>query len=357
MNQNKSSLSIGLLDNCYHSLKRGYELWNIVKERNDRNEINPDDGWLLKESIIWVHHGIELAFKKMLAQVNECFIFEKLDDEKFWRALGKYKKDNKDYIAIEGTNNISIIHLFNEDVDSKSISFTQALTRAVLMLDIEELSDKPKKTDFRKSIDRLTNYRNRLIHFSLDLNIDEVTVLLGELLEPLLTLLKTHIKDSNFTDNYLPKIRDTAKGVQELAKTKTEKNQERIINIMKAFKGKEVPGHIFNQEDDRFRLPTFSKVQKTQNIAVDIIGHISGDEKWLVQIKIGTLFFMGDLPYFKTEKYGKCIKKWLVFLTPVDSSKIERLKEAGLLVSSLKEIEELEKELNINGKTKEDPNQ
>jgi len=47
----------------------------------------------------------------------------------------------------------------------------------------------------------------------------------------------------------------------------------------------------------------------------------------------------------------------LVFLTPVDSSKIERLKESGLLVSSLKGIEELEKELNINGKTKEDPNQ
>lgn len=90
----------------------------------------------------------------------------------------------------------------------------------------------------------------------MDLNIDEVTVLLGEFLEPLLTLLKSHIKDINFRDNYLPKIRDTAKGVQELAKTKTEKNQERIINIMNAFKGKEVPGHIFNQKDDRFRLPT-----------------------------------------------------------------------------------------------------
>lgn len=225
------------------------------------------------------------------------------------------------------------------------------------MLDIEELYDQPNKTDFRKSIDRLTNYRNRLIHFSLNFNIDEVTVLLGELLEPLLKLLKTHIKDSNFIDNYLPKIRDTAKGVQELAKTKTEKNQERIINIMNAFKGKEVPGHVFYQEDDPFSLPTFSNFNKSKDIGVDIIGHISGDERWLVQIKIGTLFFMGDLPYVKPEKYGKCITKWLVFLTPVDQSKIERLKESGLLVSSLKEIEELEKELNINGKTKEDPNQ
>jgi hypothetical protein len=57
----------------------------------------------------------------------------------------------------------------------------------------------------------------------LDLNIDEVTVLLGELLEPLLTLLKTHLQDINFRYNYLPKIREPAKGVQELAKTKTEK--------------------------------------------------------------------------------------------------------------------------------------
>jgi hypothetical protein len=114
-----------------------------TKETTETKET--DDGWLLKESIIWVHHGIELALKKMLAQVNECFIFEKLDDEKFWRALGKYKKHNKDYIDIEATNNISIIHLFNEDVDSKSISFTQALTRAVLMLDIEELYDNQTK--------------------------------------------------------------------------------------------------------------------------------------------------------------------------------------------------------------------
>ena len=59
------------------------------------------------------------------------------------------------------------------------------------MLDIEELYAQPKKTDFRKNIDRLTNYRNRLIHFFFDLNIDEVTVLFGELLEPLLKLLKT----------------------------------------------------------------------------------------------------------------------------------------------------------------------
>jgi hypothetical protein len=99
-----------------------------------------------------------ISLKKMLAQVNECFIFEKLDDKIFGRALGKYKKDNNDYIDVEGMNNISIIDFFNEDVDSKSISFTQALTRAVLMLDIEELSDKPNKTDFRKSINRLTNY-------------------------------------------------------------------------------------------------------------------------------------------------------------------------------------------------------
>jgi len=129
-------------------------------------------GWLASQGVYYLGSSwYRISFKKMLAQVNECFIFEKLDDEKFGRALGKYKKDNKDYIDVAGTNNISIIHLFNEDVDSKSISFTQALTRAVLMLDIEELYDQPKKTDFRKSIDRLTNYRNRLIHFSLDLNI------------------------------------------------------------------------------------------------------------------------------------------------------------------------------------------
>jgi hypothetical protein len=57
----------------------------------------------------------------------------------------------------------------------------------------------------------------------LDLNIDEVTVLLGELLEPLLTLLKTHIKIVILEIITFQKLGIPAKGVQELAKTKTEK--------------------------------------------------------------------------------------------------------------------------------------
>jgi hypothetical protein len=57
----------------------------------------------------------------------------------------------------------------------------------------------------------------------LDLNIDEVTVLLGELLEPLLTLLKTHIKDINFRDNYLPKLGIQQKVFKNLPKRKLKK--------------------------------------------------------------------------------------------------------------------------------------
>ena len=49
--------------------------------------------WLAFKRVYYLGSSwYRISFKKMLAQVNECFIFEKLDDEKFWRALGKYKK-------------------------------------------------------------------------------------------------------------------------------------------------------------------------------------------------------------------------------------------------------------------------
>ena len=68
-----------------------------------------------------------------------------------------------------------------------------------------------------------------------------------------------------------------------------------------------------------------SSVNRAQQAYYAEYGQFSDNITQLARrIKIETLFFMGDLPYFKTEKYGsKCITKWLVFLTPVDSSKIE----------------------------------
>ena len=59
---------IDLLDNCCHSLKRGYQLFNEWKTKQN-------DKWLLKEAIIWVQHGIELAIKQLLVQTNEFLNF------------------------------------------------------------------------------------------------------------------------------------------------------------------------------------------------------------------------------------------------------------------------------------------
>jgi hypothetical protein len=57
-NTNKNSnsehnLRLSLEQNCYHSLKKGYTLHNEAEKNKD--------GWLLKESTIWIHHGIELG--------------------------------------------------------------------------------------------------------------------------------------------------------------------------------------------------------------------------------------------------------------------------------------------------------
>jgi hypothetical protein len=62
---NKPSLKVGLLENAAHSLQRGYELWSRGQQVSD--------GMVLKEAIIWVHHGIELVLKQLLVQANERY--------------------------------------------------------------------------------------------------------------------------------------------------------------------------------------------------------------------------------------------------------------------------------------------
>lgn len=191
-------LKIGLLDNSSHSLQRGYEMWSKWKET--------EDAWLLKESVIWVHHGVELALKQLLVQTNEFLVFQDVD--KAVQSLEKLRKTR-------GNENAGVLDLFKSRAGAKSANFSTVVNRVATMLSISELK---AKAPLRDNIDKLASYRNSMVHFSIELDVVEVSSMLSEILNPLLNLLSREIKDESFKTKDISKISGFAQPLQDYVK-------------------------------------------------------------------------------------------------------------------------------------------
>ena len=163
-----SSLRIGLLENSCHSLKQGYGAWNKWQAAQDK--------WLLKEAVIWVHHGIELALKQLLVQTNDYLVFENVDKavEELARLRGK------------GNAAVSALDLFEEEKSITTVGFQKLIDRCAVMLNLADLT---KGAVLRSRIDELTKYRNKTVHFQVEIVPAEVSTLLSDILDPLLSLL------------------------------------------------------------------------------------------------------------------------------------------------------------------------
>jgi hypothetical protein len=205
------SLRIGLLDNSVHSLKRGYEMWGQWRKT--------EDAWLLKESVIWVHHGIELALKYLLVQTNEILVFDKVDEAII--QLGNLRKQ-------EGMSNAGAIDLFDQNDSVISVGYKNLINRAAVALSIPELATNQL---LRSQIDQLTKYRNKIVHFSIELDIAIVSDLLSEILEPFLSMLAREVKDENFRNRSIHEIRKAAQPVLEFAE---QLNLEIVDKAIKA---------------------------------------------------------------------------------------------------------------------------
>lgn len=161
-----------------------------------------EDAWLLKEAVIWVHHGIELVLKQLLVQTNEFLVFQ--DVNKAVERLGILRKKN-------GMKNAGVLDLFDHDDKVMSVGFSNLIERAAITLSICELEDGGL---LRSYIDRLTRYRNKIVHFSLELDVMEVSTLLSDLLNPLLSVLSREINDIKFKQIVIPEIRKSAQPIQ-----------------------------------------------------------------------------------------------------------------------------------------------
>jgi len=320
---------IGLLDNACHSLQRGYEMFN--KGRKNK------DALALKEAIIWIHHGIELSIKQLLVQSNEYLIFENIDDAV--RKLAHLRRQ-------PNMGNAEVLDLFDSSEGIYTVGFGKLVDRAAIMLNIREFS---QGAALREKIDALTSYRNKTVHFAVEVKLDEVIELLGELMEPFLSLLDKRIKDKNFAKDCIPLIRSQAESLSVVYRLQYQEAEERIEKLLQKFNGMEVSGDYFGVLG-RINLPEFDSVEtesRQRDFGFDLFAK-SEKESWIVELKTGQPH-MSQIKHLleQSRRYlsqYEGVKFWLIILGTDNISAYSKayLRNNQVLISTEAEIASLE---------------
>ena len=93
---------IGLKENGIHSLTRGLETFELYEEEKDE--------FILKESIMFLHHGIELLMKQVLIEnAGEFLIYSDISDDTIKKVINA--KKNKALVFSTWLNLLILQHI------------------------------------------------------------------------------------------------------------------------------------------------------------------------------------------------------------------------------------------------------
>ncbi|MCB0194702.1 MAG: hypothetical protein KDJ65_22310 [Anaerolineae bacterium] len=324
MTKDQSKLEVGLLDNACHSLIRGFEFLGVSIDKQDK--------LLLKDAVVWIHHGIELSLKQLLVQKNEFLVFDNID--KAVQKLGTLRRKKGSLIEV--------LELFDYGETSYTVGYGKAVERVSIMLNLQELA---QGESLREQLDKLTNSRNRIVHFLINIYTDEITDMLVQLMHPFLNLLKREVKDEKFVNECIPEILKNVnaadyfinKRIKALSydkKTFIERQKERsasidltktsfenkVIAFKDGFAQTEYSAYRKLLEETSRAFRDFPDLEK---IKVQIESHYE-QKVYSCEIEIETLEnFIG----VKFEKLHQSIKNWRIFLGSINKSIVKDFAE------------------------------
>ena len=261
-------------------------------------------------------------------------MFEKVDDAV--RILANLRRE-------PGMRNAGVLDLFDQDSRSvTSVTFHNLIQRTALMLNLSELAE---GSVLRSNVDELTRYRNKVVHFSIEMNINQVASLLSDILDPLLDLLSREIHDTKFVSNCIPEIRKRAQPVRNISFAYEQESIQRLLRLVRRFKGQHVKGELFSLENE-IVLPDFSAVVETgpQDKGVDIKAD-SPTENWFIEVKTRFVPSYRDRILERLERFVVTqpnAKIWLVIMGDVPNIHKAKIKERGFMLSTLDDIVTLE---------------
>lgn len=170
-------MRLSLIENGLDSLHKGYESLIEYDNLSIKNGEEHQKSILLKNVILYTHHGIEILMKYILSSHNELLIFSNIDNDVQNAYKEKYQKSLN---SIFESSNIDKVH---------TVSFSEAFER------LKSICNHTFSKDFEKKIDLLNNYRNRLTHAEININDQDIILLFNNLFDELDMYLFAQIGD------------------------------------------------------------------------------------------------------------------------------------------------------------------
>lgn len=264
-----SGVQISMVSSAEHSFQRGYE-----RLQKGLREDNP---YHVKESLIWVHHGVELSLKQLLVErIGEYLVFEDIDN-----AIRKVENLRHDC----GMTEASSLQLF-EHTAVRTVGYRRLLSRVAVMLDIGELA---RGTTLRNNLKELGKLRNEIVHSPSEIDIESTADLLVSIGKPLFDIITCELGDSGPTYAAQTSIRGSMTSAERLAADyapQQTESEKRILTLAQKFQGQPVPGSLFGREGE-FTLPDFSQADIRRDPGYSNFLVESEDDQWLICVMRG----------------------------------------------------------------------
>jgi hypothetical protein len=320
----KANFTINVRDNGVHSFQRGidsYKRYAIEK-----------DPMLLKDSIMFLHHGIELLMKAILITQSDYLIFESLKDI-------AERKRQADRLGVG---------IFFLDNSPKAVGFEEAINRVDAFFKPPELTKK-----LRDGLTNLNGLRNQIEHYAIEADESDVERLLGDLHLPLTKLFEARL--GKISESLTLPERETLTTIGELREV-AHRAEIEVIDLMNHFNAQFAPGTLFSSSGDVL-LPAFVRIIEQGRVPntsfmVDIIGE-SPAVKWLVLVKVirgrtqQVILNFAEVALFES-KPTKDVR-WLVIFGKASAGIKSWAQKYGIYVSGEEEMKELSR---IVGKRK-----
>ena len=256
---------ITLRENGIHSLEKGIEIYSKYLENND--------DFALKESIMFLHHGIELLMKEILINKNEFLIFEDLKSATKKQLIANQEKTG--IFMIRGAN------------PPKTVSYEEAIKRVRAFLDPDELNE-----TLVDNLLKLNSFRNKVEHHEVNIDKQEIITLIEKILIPIKSFFENKLALTKILDETVQVVLSLTDEIQ----LEFQKSYNEIRDLMLKFDGRRLPGKYFSFFS-KVTLPKFDKVvfeaksseyfpeiELQAEYTFDILG-ISGDETWIIEIQ------------------------------------------------------------------------
>ena len=310
-------LSISLRENGLHSLSRGIEAYEEYDKSHEK--------LLLKDAIMFLHHGIELLMKEILVKHSAFLIFEDIRDA-----------SRKQKIA-----NTSGLGIFFIEKPPKTVAFDEAISRVDAFIKPAELTD-----HLQSKLVQLNQLRNQLEHYAFEADVEEVTQLLASLHNPLIQLFEAQLGDIKRLQP--PKVVQAWSTVQSAAKFYSELEED-VWKTVQQFKGQVVPGRLFGLEG-QVTLPVFTQVLANprvttdggRTVEVDVLCE-GEDLRWIIEVKGGSqahraLSALDQLFYLSSITHAQ---PWLVIFADASPHFRQEAKQRNIMLTDEQEWQEL----------------